>query len=81
MLSGYAAAMIVLCSVITIANGKTLFPPAKDMAFALGHGAVFIVVGTKLFNRGSRNVPAVPMTVFAQTEMVFVPAVGVPGSQ
>jgi drug/metabolite transporter, DME family len=73
VLSGYAAAMIVLCSIITLASGKTLFPPAKDMAYALGHGAIFIVVGTKLFNRGSRSVPAVPMTVFAQTEMVFVP--------
>lgn len=73
VLPGYAAAMIVLCSIITLAHGKTLFPPAKDMAFALGHGAVFIVVGTKLFNSGSRSVPAVPMTVFAQTEMVFVP--------
>ncbi|HEY0519092.1 MAG TPA: DMT family transporter [Ilumatobacteraceae bacterium] len=73
VLPGYAAAMIVLCSVITLLHGKTLFPPAKDMAYAIGHGAVFIVVGTKLFNRGSRTVPAVPMTVFAQTEMVFVP--------
>ena len=73
VLPGYAAAMIVLCSIITLVNGKTLFPPAKDMAYALGHGAAFIVVGTKLFNRGSRSVPAVPMTVFAQTEMVFVP--------
>jgi drug/metabolite transporter (DMT)-like permease len=73
VLSGYAAAMIVLCSVITLANGKTLFPPAKDMGLALMHGAVFIVVGTKLFNRGSKSVPAVPMTIFAQTEMVFVP--------
>ncbi len=73
VLSGYAAAMIVLCSVITLANGKTLLPPAKDMCLALLHGAVFIVVGTKLFNRGSKSVPAVPMTIFAQTEMVFVP--------
>ena len=73
VLPGYAAMMIVLCSAITLANGKTLFPPAKDIALALGHGAVFIVVGTILFNRGSKRVPAVPMTVFAQTEMVFVP--------
>ena len=29
--------------------------------------------GNPLFNRGSRSVAAVPMTVFAQTEMVFVP--------
>jgi len=73
VLPGYAVAMIVLCSLITLANGKTLLPPAEDMAYALLHGAVFIVIGTKLFNRGSRLVPAVPMTVFAQTEMVFVP--------
>ncbi len=73
VLPGYAALMIVLCSVVTLAHGKTLFPPAKDMGLALLHGAVFIVVGTTLFNRGSKRVPAVPMTVFAQTEMVFVP--------
>ena len=73
VLPGYSAMMIVLCSGITFAQGKTLFPPAKDMALALGHGAVFIVVGTMLFNHGSKRVPAVPMTVFAQTEMVFVP--------
>lgn len=73
VLPGYAAMMIVLCSIITLAHGKTLFPPAKDMGLGLLHGAVFIVVGTTLFNRGSKHVPAVPMTVFAQTEMVFVP--------
>jgi drug/metabolite transporter, DME family len=73
VLPGYAAMMIVLCSIITIAHGKTLVPPARDITYALVHGAVFIVVGTMLFNRGSKRVPAVPMTVFAQTEMVFVP--------
>jgi drug/metabolite transporter (DMT)-like permease len=73
VLPGYASMMIVLCSIITIAHGKTLFPPAKDIGLGLLHGAVFIVVGTTLFNRGSKQVPAVPMTVFAQTEMVFVP--------
>jgi drug/metabolite transporter (DMT)-like permease len=73
VLPGYAAMMIVLCSVITLAHGKTLLPPGKDIALAVLHGAVFIVVGTTLFNRGSKHVPAVPMTVFAQTEMVFVP--------
>ncbi|MEA3184533.1 MAG: hypothetical protein QOJ74_1010, partial [Ilumatobacteraceae bacterium] len=63
VLPGYAAMMIVLCSVITLAHGKTLFPPAKDIGLAVLHGAVFIVVGTTLFNRGSKQVPAVPMTV------------------
>lgn len=37
------------------------------------HGSVFIVVGTLMFNAASKHVPAVPMTVFAQAEMVFVP--------
>ena len=73
VLPGYAAMMIVLCSVITLAHGKTLFPPFKDIGLGLLHGAVFITVGTMLFNHGSKRVPAVPMTVFAQTEMVFVP--------
>jgi drug/metabolite transporter (DMT)-like permease len=73
VLPGYAAAMIVLCSVITIAHGKTLFPPAHDIALGVAHGAIFIVVGTTLFNHGSKRVPAVPMTIFVQTEMVFVP--------
>jgi len=73
VLPGYAAAMIVLCSVITLLHGKSLLPPGRDITLAVAHGAVFIVVGTILFNHGSRRVPAVPMTVFAQTEMVFVP--------
>ena len=37
------------------------------------HGGVFIVVGTLLFNVASRQIPAVAMSVFAQTEMLFVP--------
>jgi drug/metabolite transporter (DMT)-like permease len=73
VMPGYAAMMIVLCSVITLAHAKTLFPPWRDTALAFAHGAVFIVVGTTLFNLASKRVPAVPMTVFAQTEMVFVP--------
>ena len=52
------------------------YPPAADIAWALFHGAVIIVVGTVMFNAASKHVPAVPMTVFAQTEMVFVPIWG-----
>ena len=37
VLPGYAAMMIVLCSVITLAHGKTLFPPAGEIG--LGSGA------------------------------------------
>ena len=37
------------------------------------HGGVLIVIGTILFNIASRSVPAVAMTIFAQSETVFVP--------
>jgi drug/metabolite transporter, DME family len=70
---GYALLMIVLCIVITVAHGKPLVPSARDIAYALVHGAVFIVVGTLMFNRASKAVPAVAMTVFAQAEMIGVP--------
>ena len=73
VMPGYAVMMIVLCGVITLANGKTLVPPAADVGYAVVHGGVFIVVGTLLFNVASRQIPAVAMAVFAQTEMLFVP--------
>ena len=72
VMPGYAVMMIVLCGAVTVAGGRTLAPPAGDIALAALHGGVFIVVGTLLYNRASRTVPAVGMTVFAQTEMLFV---------
>lgn len=76
VLPGYAALMIVLCVVITLANDKPVVPPALDIGLAMLHGGVFIVVGTLLFNLGARRVPAVAMAVLAQTEMLFVPVWG-----
>lgn len=76
VLPGYAVMMIVICAAITLANGKTLVPPAADIALAVLHGGVFIVAGTLLFNLGARRIPAVAMSVFAQTEMLFVPLWG-----
>jgi drug/metabolite transporter (DMT)-like permease len=73
VMPGYAVMMIAICSVVTVAGGKTLVPPAGDVAFGLLHGGVFIVVGTLLFNVAARQVPAVAMVVFAQTETIFVP--------
>ncbi len=70
---GYAILMVVLCGAITLANGKALIPDPVDISWALLHGGVVIVVGTLMFNHASRHVQAVPMTVFAQAEMVFVP--------
>ena len=73
VLPGYGLLMIVVCSIVTIANDKPLVPAGADIARALLHGAVLIVVGTLMFNSALKHVPAVPMTVFAQAEMVFVP--------
>jgi drug/metabolite transporter, DME family len=73
ILPGYAAMMIVLCGVVTLAKGHPLAPPAVDTSYAVLHGAVLIVIGTIMFNVGSRTVPAVAMTILAQSEMAFVP--------
>lgn len=73
VLPGYGVMMIVICGIVTVAHGKTLVPAAGDVAWALLHGGVFIVVGTVLFNVASRRVPAAAMTVFSQSEMVLVP--------
>ena len=72
-LPGYAALLIVLCVVVTRANGRPIVPPAGDIAAALVHGGILIVLGTVMFNLASRHVPAVGMTIFAQSETVFVP--------
>lgn len=73
VMPGYAILMIVVCVSVTLANGKPLVPSWGDMTYALVHGGIVIVAGTFMFNRASKRVPAVPMTVFAQAEAVFVP--------
>lgn len=73
VLSGYGLLMIVVCSIVTVARDRPLVPAGDDIFRAVLHGSVFIVVGTLMFNAASKHVPAVPMTVFAQAEMVFVP--------
>ena len=73
VMPGYAVMMIAICGVVTAVRGESLAPPARDIAYAMVHGGVFIVVGTILFNVASRQIPAVAMAVFAQSEMLFVP--------
>lgn len=73
ILPGYALLMIVLCVIVTLVKGNPLLPPAGDTSYALVHGGVLIVIGTIMFNVGSRTVPAVAMTILAQSEMAFVP--------
>jgi drug/metabolite transporter, DME family len=73
VMPGYAVMMIVICSIINLTGGNTLVPPAEDIGYALVAGGLFIVVGTLLYNVAAKQVPAVAMVVFAQTEMIFVP--------
>ena len=73
---GYALVLIVICLVVVTVSGEGALVPATDIALAMFHGGVFIVVGTTLFNLASRRIGAVPLAVFAQTEMVFVPLWG-----
>ena len=73
VMPGYALMMIVVCSAVTLGTGGSLVPPVTHIALAMVHGGFMIVVGTALFNHAARSVPAVAMTVYAQTEMVFVP--------
>jgi drug/metabolite transporter, DME family len=73
VMSGYAFGMIIICTAICLATGATLLPPARDVSLAIVHGGVLIVGGTSMFNWASRRVGTVAMTVFAQSEMVFIP--------
>lgn len=70
---GYSSIMAVLCMVVTISVGNELVPPWQDLALAVFHGTVLIVVGTLMFNRATRTVPPVALTVLAQVETIAVP--------
>ncbi|MEO6653715.1 MAG: DMT family transporter [Ilumatobacteraceae bacterium] len=73
VLPGYSVWMIAICAVVIVAHGDRLAPAPPDVAWALLHGALFIVGGTFLYNGASKHVPASAMTVFVQSEMVLVP--------
>jgi len=75
-LAGTAAMTLAVCAAVTVVSGRTLVPPAQDIAMALLHGAVFIGVGVACFNLASPVVPAVGLVVLAQTEAVFSPVWG-----
>ncbi len=70
---GYSLMMAAICAPIIMSNGNTLVPPAQDIGWALIHGGLFVVAGTRLYNGASKAIPASAMTVFAQSEMALVP--------
>jgi drug/metabolite transporter, DME family len=73
MLPCYALMTFPLCLAFTLLQGKPVFPPLYDISLAMFHGAVFITIGTSLFNLASRRISAVAMVVFAQIEAVLGP--------
>lgn len=73
MLAGYGLLTLAVCLGVTMLNGRPVLLPAVDTTLALVHGAILIGFGTIIFNRASNAVPAVGLTVLAQTETVFAP--------
>lgn len=73
VLPGYALMLVVVGSPVILASGRPLVPPIADIGYAAIHGALFVVIGTMLFNRASRTIPAAAIVVFAQTETVAIP--------
>jgi drug/metabolite transporter (DMT)-like permease len=73
VLPGYGVFMILICGFVTVINKRTLLPPVDMIRYPLLHGGLFIVVGTLMYNAASSHVPAVAMTVFAQSETVCAP--------
>jgi drug/metabolite transporter, DME family len=72
-LPGLALVTFVVCLAVTLAQGRPLVPPTQDIAMAMLHGAVFIGIGVACFNAASLQVPAVGLTVLAQTETILSP--------
>jgi drug/metabolite transporter, DME family len=70
---GYCSLMIPICATVTLIKGNTLIPAGVDIVLALIHGGVFIVIGTLLFNLGSKRVSTTALSVFSQTEFIAVP--------
>jgi drug/metabolite transporter, DME family len=73
IMPGYALMTIALCTVVTLSKHRDLFPGLHDMLLALLHGGVFIVVGTFLFNHGTKTISAVGVSVLAQSETAAIP--------
>ena len=51
VLPGYAIVMVAICVAVTLANGKTLVPPALDIGLAVVHGGLFVVAGNTAVQR------------------------------
>lgn len=73
VMPGYSLLMVVVCSVVLLSKGQSLVPDVADIALAVLHGGVFIVIGTSLFNLASKHLTAAAAALCAQSEMMFAP--------
>ena len=69
----YALVALAICVVALLVTGKTMMPPLHDIGLAIFNGFVFIGIGSALFIRGARHVPAAGLAVLSQTEAIFGP--------
>jgi drug/metabolite transporter (DMT)-like permease len=74
LLFGVLAALVGLA--VILATGKTVLSAPRDIALAAMHGGVILSVGMLIYSRGAASVPAVTLTVLAQTETVLAPLWG-----
>jgi drug/metabolite transporter (DMT)-like permease len=64
---------MIVAAVTTFLAGRALLPPPLDVAAAVSNGFLFMGLGSTLFIKGAAFIPAVGLTVLAQTENVFGP--------
>jgi DME family drug/metabolite transporter len=70
---GYGTVTCVLATLVCVARGATLFPPALELIAAFSGGFLLMGLGFTLFLHGAPKVPAAAQTVLAQTETIFGP--------
>lgn len=72
VLIGAALAALVAFAV-TLAGGKSILIPAREMGVALAMGAVLLGAGMTLYTIGSRAVPAAELTLITMIEVLLAP--------
>jgi DME family drug/metabolite transporter len=64
---------MIVAAATTFLMGDTLLPPPVDATAAILNGFLFMGLGSTLFIKGAAFIPAVGLTVLAQTENIFGP--------
>ncbi|MFI5011533.1 MAG: DMT family transporter [Hyphomicrobiales bacterium] len=64
---------MIVAALFTFLAGEPLLPPPVDVTAAVLNGFLFMGLGSTLFIKGAAFIPAVGLTVLAQTENIFGP--------